>query len=423
MGDHGHDHGEHGHEVHGGALNIAIVSGSMPPMACGVGDNALALGRSLAAKGHTVTIYTHIQADALQEGHLTVNPLVSNWNWSGCHALAQQLLLDGPDLVQIEYPTRAYGSNTGPSNLPLFLKLRKFRGPVVIRLHEWEQAHWLRRLAIWPMLNDSHGIMVPSTQMRDDILFKHRSLKDRPVHVIPVGPAVQPEDRPAANADTWPMQLRAWGVPDNAHPVILSFGFVRKDKGLESLAAAIAAVRKNSQAHVVHIGPFTPTTDPQQEAVLDAISQHQVADRFHFVGEQPLSVLPTQVPRGTVAVFPYVDGISDRRSAAITLGTLGFPIISTHSPEPEVDAAWSSLATLIPAGDEAALTAAIQRISGDTVLQGNAAGFTARFGWDRLSSAVEAFYDDVYEHYRILIDPGCYPASRAELAAHAGGHH
>jgi len=423
VGDHGHGHDGPGHDAHGGVLNIAIISGSMPPMPCGVGDNALALGRALAAKGHRITIYTHISADALSEGNLTINPLVSNWNWSGCHALAQQLLMDGPDITQIEYPTRAYGSNTGPTNLPLFLKLRKFRGPIVIRLHEWEKAHWLRRLAIWPMLNDSNGIMVPSADMREDILFKHRSLKDRPVHVIPVGPAVQPDDRPAADADAWGMQLKSWGVPDNAHPLILSFGFVRKDKGLESLAAAIAAVKKNSQAHVVHIGPFTPATDVQQEAVLDAIAQHQVADRFHFVGEHPLSVLPTAVPRGTVAIFPYTEGISNRRSAAITLGTLGFPIITTHAHEPEVDAAWSGLAQLIPAGDDAALTAAIQQISGDTVLQGHPEGFATYFGWDRLSSEVEAFYEDVYEHYRILIDPGCYPASMAELAAHAGGHH
>ncbi|MEO7993689.1 MAG: hypothetical protein ABI743_04755, partial [bacterium] len=135
-------------------LNIALVSGSMPPMACGVGDNALAMARTLAERGHHVTIYTDRHADALDEHHLRILPLVSDWSWSGCHALTQALLMDNPDMIILEYPTRGYGRGSGPGLIPTFLKVRRYAGPIVVHLHEYKQAHSLRKWAIWPLLND-----------------------------------------------------------------------------------------------------------------------------------------------------------------------------------------------------------------------------------------------------------------------------
>ncbi|MCG3152138.1 MAG: hypothetical protein GEEBNDBF_01426 [bacterium] len=418
------DHGHSSHD-HPSGLNIALISSAMPPMMCGVGDNALALARTLVQRGHRVTIYTHLEAEELVEDGLHVRPMVGTWNWAGCHALVQQLILDDPDLVQIEYPGRAFGSQTGPVNLPLFLKLRKFKGPVVVRLHEWQQAHWLRRLASWPLLNDADGVCVPTEVIREGLLFTHRSLKDRPAAVIPVGPVVPPDGVPAATQEQWAAQLLAWGVPADAFPLLLSFGFVRRDKGLESLAAAIAELKKTTQVHVLHLGPFEPASDPQQEAVLEAISQYQIIDRMHFVGAQSLSLLPATPPLGVAAVFPYVDGISDRRSAAITLGSLGYPVLTTESADDATNEHWRGLATLVPSQESAALAGAIRQLTAaDGWPAGNAAGYAARFDWEALGAAWEAFYEDVFARYRVLVDPGYYPASQADLAAHHdGGHH
>lgn len=406
-------------------LNIAMVAGSMPPMRCGVGDNALALARTLAARGHRITIYTHQDADPLEEHHLTVRPLAHSWSWAGCHALTQALVLDDPDLIQIEYPTAGYGRATGPALMPMFLRLRRFKGPIITRLHEFGRAHWLRRLAIWPLLNDSDGILVPHEAMRRELIFRHRSLNDRPLTPVPVGASLDPHALPASTPESWAAQLQAWGVPEDAYPVLLSFGFVRKDKGLELLADAIAQIQKQSQAHVVHIGPFKPADDPQQEAVLDAISQRIVMDRFHFPGWQPLSVLPAAPPKGTLAVFPYTDGVSDRRSAAITLGLLGYPLLTTTPADAAEAEVWSTLAAKLVAPDQAAaLTEALRGfLAADAIPTGQPERFAARYSWEVLAPQVEAFYEDVLERYRTLTDPGYYPAAAAAQAAHSAGHH
>lgn len=404
-------------------LNIAMVSGSMPPMHCGVGDNALMLARALADRGHRVTIYTHQDAEEIHEHNLVVRPLVPNWNWAGCHALTQALTLDDPDLIHLQYPTRAYGRHTGPALIPTFLRVRHYRGPIVTQLHEFSAAHWLRRSAIWPLLNESDGIMVATPHEKDALLTKHRSLNDRPIGVTPVGPVVFPDRGPSATPEEWSARLQSWGVPADAFPVLLSYGFVRDDKGLDLLARAIADIKKGSKAHVVHIGPWHPAQNPAQEKLLEAISNAMVIERFHFVDFQPLALLPRTIPAGTVAVFPYRDGISDRRSAAITLGTLGYPILTTASGDERTDSVWSQQATLLPANDAGAWGQAITKIGvAEDGPVGHADLFAQRYSWRGIAAAFEDFYGDVLDRYRVMTDPGYVPEAAAGAASHAAHH-
>ncbi|HYE78892.1 MAG TPA: glycosyltransferase family 4 protein [bacterium] len=399
-------------------LNIAMVSGSMPPMHCGVGDNALMLARALADRGHRVTVYTHQDADALEEHHLTVRPLVPSWNWAGCHALTHALVLDDPDIIHLQYPTRGFGSHTGPLLIPTFLRVRHFRGPIVTQLHEFSAAHWLRRTVLWPLLNESDGIAVSSHRERERLLFRHRSLNDRPLRVAPVGPVVFPGHAPSATSDEWAATLAAWGVPADAFPVLISYGFVRGDKGLETLARAVAEIQKGTKVHVVHIGPWNPAQNRPQEDLLNAISNALVIDRFHFVDYQPLTVLPATPLPGTVGIFPYRDGISDRRSAAITLGWLGYPLITTISGDGPTDAKWGEQALLVPPDDPSALAQAIKGIGTAGVPTARPDLFADRYSWGAIAAEIEDFYSDVLDRYRVITDPGYVPAAAAHAAHH-----
>jgi glycosyltransferase involved in cell wall biosynthesis len=96
------------------------VTGSLPPMKCGVGDYSYGLAVALAAEGADVGVLTDIRAkDAVATKNLEVLPIVSHWSLRGLPMLASAMHRFSPDIVHIQYPTQGYGRNGAPALIPV----------------------------------------------------------------------------------------------------------------------------------------------------------------------------------------------------------------------------------------------------------------------------------------------------------------
>jgi len=119
-------------------LRVMLITGSYPPMKCGVGEYTKKLAEALAALPEvSVSVLTDIRArEYSHESNVEVMPLIKAWRIREVFQFLSLLRRWKPDIVHIQYPTQGYYENRLlPWLIPLaaFLLLKK----VVQTWHEF----------------------------------------------------------------------------------------------------------------------------------------------------------------------------------------------------------------------------------------------------------------------------------------------
>lgn len=124
-------------------MKVLLVTGSYPPMKCGVGDYTSSLAGALAALpevGVTV-LTTRSEAGATPGQGVDVQRTLKSWNigeWRTVYRAVRDLR---PDVVHVQYPTQGYANGFLPFVVPLISWLL---GSKVIQT--WHEGCLLRRL-------------------------------------------------------------------------------------------------------------------------------------------------------------------------------------------------------------------------------------------------------------------------------------
>jgi glycosyltransferase involved in cell wall biosynthesis len=91
-------------------LRILIVTGSIPPMRCGVGDYSYSLAKALAAAGAHVGILTSAAAgNGVPAARLEIFPAMPAWTFRNLWRIARFVRQFAPDVVHVQFPTQGYG--------------------------------------------------------------------------------------------------------------------------------------------------------------------------------------------------------------------------------------------------------------------------------------------------------------------------
>jgi glycosyltransferase involved in cell wall biosynthesis len=125
-------------------IRVLLVTGSVPPAPCGVGDYTFKLAQSLTALGKVETaIMTGPCASAAEKGQdpLILTP-VASWKLHQTGHVVRILKKWMPDVVHVQYPTQGYGRGLLPSIIPL---LARFSGAKTVQT--WHEG-FARRDAI-----------------------------------------------------------------------------------------------------------------------------------------------------------------------------------------------------------------------------------------------------------------------------------
>jgi glycosyltransferase involved in cell wall biosynthesis len=120
----------------GGAVKILLVTGSFPPMKCGVGDYTYKLAKSLAMlpNMHIAVATSSAKQKAPAEEGIEVFPCFIDWGVSDIFRFIRVIRAWVPDIVHIQYPTQGYFHHYIPWFLPAIVYLMK--GRVVQTWHE-----------------------------------------------------------------------------------------------------------------------------------------------------------------------------------------------------------------------------------------------------------------------------------------------
>ena len=387
-------------------VKIGLITGEYPPMEGGVGAFTAELGQALAALGYQIHIITSREArpepeqrrlSTLQEpvalpfGRL--HPFIKKWNWPSLAQVADVVLREQLDVVNIQYQAAAFHMRSPAANvLPWRLQglvktavtFHDLRVPYLL-----PKVGRLRRFVVNFMAQQAHGVI--ATNPEDYAILKQLNSR---VRQIPIG----------SNIDAYqPHQIEIeeardlLGLTDDA--ILLGyFGFLNDTKGADTLLYALAQLEAN--IHLVFIGGQTSSSDSENnQQFLDylkgLIAELGLTERVHWTGFVAEKRVSTFLHAADLMVMPYRDGVSLRRGTLMAVLAHGRPLLTTSPTVTTPELAHGKNAWFVPPNDVDLLAKAIRRLAADRALReklGDTAVHVAdRFTWDKIAAETAEF--------------------------------
>ena len=260
-------------------VKIAIISGNFPPDICGVGD------------------YTEQLINVLNECPVEISKIHSSgWGIRDFFSLRLQLDKIQPDVINIQYPTQAYGASIVPHLLALTA-----RCPVLLTLHEFSDSHWLRRLSIrFLALKPGCHMIFTSMAEKKNFNSSPRLFRQDAADVIPISSNI-------------PLLASTGYRAENS---VAYFGMLRPDKGIEEFLELVRLARvKGSELNFVIIGAC-PEKDRHY-------CQQQIELARKLGIEVCLNLSPDCVAKRLSKIrfgyLPFPDGASARRGSLLAM--------------------------------------------------------------------------------------------------------
>lgn len=332
-------------------MRVLLIS-PYPPQKDGIGDYSAKLVDGLRTLGHTVGVVT---PSALQGAPDEVVGALEDDGLPG--AIARF----APDVVHLQFAVAAYGAR-GPA---LIRSLRRLPAPVVTTVHEVTRDTRALRApgrALYRALARRSTALIAHTDPARAVLIDQIGAAVDEVHVIPHHRA----EPPAATTDAGTLRRRHNLTGSR---VLLAFGFIHVDKGLDDLVHAVALLRggDRSRADVrlaiagevrSRSGPFR-IFEARDHLHLRAIHRNArrlgIADGIVESGYVPAGEVRPWFDLAEAVVLPYKaieqSGVASMAAAA------GAPMLT--SARGTLAAEFGDPRWPLPAGDPVGIAAAI----------------------------------------------------------------
>lgn len=279
-------------------VKVLMVTGSYPPMRCGVGDYTAHLAEALSGDpGFKVTVLTtELDAPPQSAPGPEVSRIMSTWLAKGLDRFFAAMQRLDPDIVHIQFPTQGYDFLNGLAVISFRSRFR-LRVPVVATLHEFLPRTFSKAdCCIYAMALCANRIVAVRPEYHDKIPWPMKAfIRKSKIRFIPntstiPGIALSAEERQAVRKR---LGCETAGL-------VAFFGFSFPHKGVD-LLFQIADPRKH---HLLLIGELLPG---------DAYHAHlrRLADSGEWRGRVTITgfVEATEAGRllaaADAAVFPY----------------------------------------------------------------------------------------------------------------------
>lgn len=381
-------------------MRVSLISGSWPPVRCGIGDYASRLATELSALGVVPTVIAGTRATR-SAAHENVKVLaqMKTWHWRERLTLLAALSEEMPDLVNIQYPTQAYGRHIMINLLPWLIR-RDLKIPVVFTVHEYRSFRWLGKLRIGISAALSTRVVVPDRENLRSIGKDFPVIRARLAYV-PLGPAVEPLTQPD-------LQEVVAASTSHAEPhrfTIAYFGFLSPSKGIETLLGALdllCAVNPGLDWRLLLIAdrePFDARYSRYHRQVEALLENPRIRSRVNWTGYCPAPDVSRYLLSSSICVLPFNDGASLRRTTLLAALCHGLPVISTLPKgrlDPEIKDGQNIL--LVQPRDAAALALRIAELACQPrkrlELAKGALQLARQFSWSEIARAMLDVYGD-----------------------------
>lgn len=278
-------------------MRVLLISGSLPPMKCGVGDYTAHLAKALSRRRDTtVGVLTDVSATPLPaDFEFEVFPVSRGWRMSDLTRIGLTARRWKPDMVHIQYPTQGYGQRYLPWLLPSLFRIAAV--PVVQTWHGYDSRRITRRLIPNSVL--SGGLIVVRPEYIDMMAPLYRWLNRRKhFKFIPNASTI-----PLTNlAEKEKSDLRLRFSHGNAK-LVAFFGFAYPDRRVELLFQ----VADPALHHVVLVCDLD-STDAYHKSILDYANRGPWAGKVTATGYLPAEEVGRILAAADAVVLPFKDG-------------------------------------------------------------------------------------------------------------------
>ena len=209
-------------------MRVLLVTGSYPPMRCGIGDYSLRLAEALVASGVKVGVLTSVLDEKIQETKgVEVFSVIKAWRLKELPMAIKIIRSWAADIVHIQHPTQGYSDGFLPWVLPLVSFLMKKK--VVQTWHEAYCRSKVFKLFLKSVVPSS--LIFVRSNYRDCLHPALRwSLWGKKTEYIPSASCI-----PCVRLDDLRrMELKKHYLKDQKR-LIVFFGFIYPHKGVELL--------------------------------------------------------------------------------------------------------------------------------------------------------------------------------------------
>lgn len=336
---------------------ILMISGSLPPIRCGVGYYSARLSHELAEQKVGFEVLSTKGVDENVSAPLLTVP---NWKIRSLPKMLAAIKTSQAEIIHIQYPAIGYRRNLGINLLPYALRLFKPRLKVLVTLHEYHDSRWLGRWRDFITVLPVHKIIV-SNQADRQALPKWLSRK---AELIPIGSNLT---KVAKNPSVYAETLRHHKL-NPQRPTILFFGFAYPAKGLgillESMDQPLLA------GWQLLLLTNLDKTNNYQRGLLSQIEKlNKPKTRVAVAGFLPDNTVSAILQEGSYFVLPQSSPVNAKSSTAIAAVQHNLALITYGSNHPELTAPFSHLENclLLPEMSAEAIGEAIQRLEDSPV--------------------------------------------------------
>ncbi|MDQ3699471.1 MAG: glycosyltransferase, partial [Chloroflexota bacterium] len=331
-----------------------------------------------------------------------VSRVITRWDWRILSVIPRIARREAWDVLHIQYQPGAFALHPAINLLPGWLAARR-RGalPVVVTtFHDlrvpylFPKAGRLRLATVRHLARTSPGIIAASANDVRDLTEWTRPLR-RPPAIAHISLGNQLDTPPPSDFDRSAWRARL-GLPADA---LLAghFGFVNRSKAIDALLDAVAQLTgEGRDLHLLMIGDLLGTSDPtnadylaEMRRLADALG---VSERVRWTGRCPPEAVAAWLRCLDVAVLPFRDGVSLRRTSIIAAWSNEVPVVTTAPDQDGV----STVAVVVPLATAPSLAGALRdlldRPTRRRALGAAGARFAARFAWPAVATQTEALY-------------------------------
>lgn len=303
-------------------VKILLVTGSYPPVFCGVGDYSARLAVALRDAGADLQVLTTHQPDLPAGDPTWVRREMPSWNRDSLPQFRAVLKAFQPDIVHVQYPTQGYDNGAALALLMLMAcAFRKFA--VVSTWHEYPPDEFTRaKVCQMTLALISRAIVV----VRPDYPPRVRgllaaALAGAPIRFIPNASVIPRVTLTEGERAALRRQLCG-----EDRQLVAFFGFVYPHKGVEQ----IFDIADPARHHLVLIGNLTQS-DPYHVRLRSLADSERWRGHVTITGFVDQQHAARYLAVSDAVVLPFLEGGGHWNSSLHAAMTQGTFVIATSA--------------------------------------------------------------------------------------------
>ncbi len=322
-------------------IKVLLVTGSYPPMRCGVGDYTAGLARALRDSGKA-RVAVLIGEDGEEDAGIEMIR-IRGWSLRNALGALRAVVKWKPDVVHLQFPTQGYRSDWLPWILPLLLRLAHVRV-----VQTWHEIMPMGRRSLPLCFTAGAVVVVRPNYIESTAGWCRRFLAKRRIVFVPSAPSIPR----AGLAENERARLHA-ELAAGQDRVVSYFGFAYPHKGIEALFE-VADPRRDRLVLICDLREG----DPYHRLILDRCRNAPWDGKASVTGFLPAEEIASVLSASDAVVLPFTGGGGDWNSSLQAAAIQGVFVVTTSSTARGYDAKHN--VHYCPPGDTACMRSALE---------------------------------------------------------------